>query len=332
MGKKYTALVLQGGGALGAYEYGVIKALYEQQGFSPDIISGVSIGAFSAAVLVGSKGNPVQSLEHMWEFFTAKNIPFVPQPAQELLSLPFNRGMYSPNPYAFLSPTLVTHYFDTKRLYSTLEKLIDLDKLNDNKSPHLIITATNIETGELEIFDNRKMDITLEHIVASGSLPPSFPMTDIEGTQYWDGGLFSNTPFKPAMKLLEQKGDKNSEREIIIIELFPKKGKVPNNMTDVLDRMLNLSFENKMRYESDRYEKTNNLVDLIQALDKDLPKDSPFRHMLGFKQLMNYNKIHQFTVIRNTSEAPLYGGADFTEKTITNRIEQGYKDAKLSIA
>ena len=198
MSKDYTALVLQGGGALGAYEYGVVKALYEQEQFVPDVISGVSIGAFSAAVLTGAIGDPIDALGELWRCFTTKALPLTPQPVQLAMSLSYNQGMYSPNPYAYWNPAFTTHFFDTKLLYKTLKKIISLDKLNDKKSPHLIITATNIETGKLALFDNREMEITYDHIVASGSLPPSFPMIDIDGSSYWDGGLFSNTPLKPA--------------------------------------------------------------------------------------------------------------------------------------
>lgn len=72
--KKATALVLQGGGALGAYEFGVVKALYENSDFAPDIVCGVSIGGFSAAVIGGAKDGPVKGLQQLWDMFTAINI------------------------------------------------------------------------------------------------------------------------------------------------------------------------------------------------------------------------------------------------------------------
>ncbi|MBX2809859.1 MAG: patatin-like phospholipase family protein [Cellvibrionaceae bacterium] len=331
MKKKYTALVLQGGGALGAYEYGVIKALYEQKNFSPDIITGVSIGAFSAAVLTGAKDDPIAALGHLWELFTAHNMPLLPQPLQLLLSLPYNAGMYSPNPYAYMAPALVTHFCDTKALYHSLSEVIDLHTLNAKTSPHMVISATNIESGELESFDNRKDIIDYKHIVASGSLPPSFPMTEINNNHYWDGGLFSNTPLKSAFKCLEKLGDKNCEREIILIELFPNRGKKPNNMPDVIDRMLEIIFSNKIHFDTDQYGRTSDYIDMIEAMDKELPATSGIRKLPAFKKLMSYRRIHKFSVIRNTSPESLLGGADFTEKTIDQRIQQGYADGKAYV-
>ena len=327
---KHIALVLQGGGALGAYEYGVIQALYENN-ISPDVISGVSIGAFSAAVLTGAIGDPVEALGELWNSFTTKAPAFTPQTMQLAMSLAYNEGMYSPNPYAFWAPALTTHLFDTERLHHTLSKIIDLEKLNSPSSPHLIITATDVETGELSLFDNRKMEIGIEHIVASGSLPPSFPMTEIGDKAYWDGGLFSNTPLKPAFKALEQLGNEKSSREVILIELFPHGGKKPQNMAEVLDRMIELTFECKLRYDSNQYTRTNDYIDLMRLIDKELPKNSKIKDMPAYKKIMSYKKIHKLSVIRNLSPEPLVGGADFTPLTIQRRIDQGYHDGTIAM-
>ncbi len=331
MSKNYTALVLQGGGALGAYEYGVLKALHEQNGLSPDVISGVSIGAFSAAVLTGAIGDPIEALGELWQCFTTKALPLTPQPVQLAMSLTFNQGMYSPNPYAYWNPGMTTHFYNTELLYTTLKKIIDLDKLNSKQSPHLIITATNIETGQLNLFDNREIDITFDHIVASGSLPPSFPMTNIDGNSYWDGGLFSNSPLKPALKALEKLGSDKDQREMIFIELFPSAGKKPQNMNEVFDRMIELTFESKIRDDSKQYQRINQYIDLMQAIDKELPKDSKLKKEPAYQKLMSYKKIHKFTVIKHTSPEPLLGSADFTHKTIERRIEQGYQDGQASL-
>ncbi|MEO0442598.1 MAG: patatin-like phospholipase family protein, partial [Pseudomonadota bacterium] len=291
MNKNYIALVLQGGGALGAYEYGVLKALYEQNDFSPDIISGVSIGAFSAAVLTGAVGDPVKALGELWKCFTTKSLPLTPQPVQLAMSLMYNQGMYSPNPNAYWNPGMSTHFYNTDLLYTTLNKIIDLDKLNSKQSPHLIITATNIETGQLDLFDNREMDITFEHIVASGSLPPSFPMVDIDDNSYWDGGLFSNTPLKPAFKALEKLGTDKDQREMILVELFAHSGKKPQNMSDVFDRMIEITFECKIRHDSKQYQRINQYVDLMQAIDKELPEDSKLKNEPIYQKLLSYKKI-----------------------------------------
>ena len=331
MTKQYTALVLQGGGALGAYEYGVIKALYEQPQFSLDVISGVSIGAFSAAVLTGATDDPVEALGELWKCFTTKVPSYLTHNTQLAMSLAYNKGMYRPNPYAWLTPAYVTHYYDVDLLYKTLKTIIDPEKLNDKSSPHLIITATNIKTGKLEIFDNREMEITFDHIVASGSLPPFFPMREVEDQKYWDGGLFSNTPLKPAFKALEKLGSATSKRELILVELFPQSGEVPNEMTDVWDRITELVFQSKIEYDEKLFKKTSEYIDLMQEIDKALPADSPIRNRAGYKKLISYKKIHKLRVFKNPLPEHLLGSADFTSETIEKRIDQGYVDGKKTL-
>lgn len=331
MKKKYTALVLQGGGALGAYEYGVVKALYEQEGFAPDIIAGVSIGAISAAVLAGAKDGPVRGLGQLWDRLTVPDLPFVPDQLQLMMSLPNNSGMYKLNQNLFFSPQSVTSLCDTTPLYDTLKTLVDLDQLNAHSTPQVIVTATNIATGMIESFSNKEVELTSDHIVASGSLPPSFPMTQIDNQHYWDGGVYSNTPLAPAFNALEMLGDEDSEREIIMIELFPQQGEIPTTMGDVYNRMSQLSFESKIRYDANQYSTLNDYIDLMHAIDKELPEGSQIRQNNAYQKLMSYKKIHRLTVIRHTEPELLTGGADFTQKSISRRIEQGYRDAKQQL-
>jgi predicted acylesterase/phospholipase RssA len=88
MNTKVTALALQGGAALGAYEYGVIKALYEQPNFKLDIITGISIGAFNAAVLAGTRADPLEVLDTLWrKHFAISDPPLIPQAIKQYLSL-----------------------------------------------------------------------------------------------------------------------------------------------------------------------------------------------------------------------------------------------------
>ncbi len=324
--KKATALVLQGGGALGAYEYGVVKALYENSDFSPDIVCGVSIGGFSAAVIGGAKEGPVKGLEQLWDMFTALNIPFVPHPLQVLMSIPYNHGMYVPNYSAAFAPLSATHFFDTKPLYKTLENIIDFEKLNASSSPNVVIGATNVEKGIGEEFNNRQMALSTKHIVSSGSLPPSFPMVNINGQYYWDGGLFSNTPLKPALKALEKFGNDQYEKELIMVELFPQESPIPNNMPDVLERVGSLTFESKIVFDQKLFNRTKDYIDFMEKLDKELPKGSKIRKTAGFKQLNSYNKIDKLTVIKYTGEENVLGIADFTQQTIERRIALGYQD------
>jgi len=330
--KKITALVLQGGGALGAYEYGVIKALYENSDFNPDIVCGVSIGGFSAAVIGGAKNGPIEGLTQLWNLFTAQKMPFIPHATQVMMSASYNPGMYTPNYSGLATPMSMTHLFDTTPLYHTLNSIIDFDKLHAKDAPNVIISATNVELGTGVQFNNREMTINTKHIVSSGSLPPSFPMVEIDGHHYWDGGLFSNTPLKPALKALEKIASAEDETEIIMIELFPQKSDTPQNMGEVIERVNSLMLECKVTFDQKMFDRTKNSIQFIDILDRELPKDSALRESPTYKQLKSYSEVDKLTVIKYTGKETALGMADFTAQTIEKRIAMGYQDGLNHLA
>lgn len=330
----HTALVLQGGGALGAYEYGVIKALYEQHDFNPSVVTGVSIGAINAAVMVGAKnGNPVESLDELWQQLAVMDIPFLPRGLQQYMPTLYNQNMYSISPNFLLSPLTATSFCDPAPLYKELDKLVDLEKLNHSDT-RLMVTATDVESGEITRFENHGgQDITLKHIVASASLPPGFPMTEINGKHYWDGGLFSNTPLRAAIGCLEDFDEKKTEveLELVVVDLFPCHARIPKNMLEVADRMLELLFTDKLSLDKKFFQRISLYIDLIRKIDKELPEDSPIRKEPSFQKLINDTKIHKFTVIENTAPEPFSALSDFSEKSIKQRIETGYRDAVIQL-
>jgi NTE family protein len=214
------ALLLQGGGALGAYQAGVYEALAEAD-LLPDWIAGISIGAINAALIAGNPpADRVARLRSFWEAITARPMQaWVDQTWIDAIEAPFGtgdaaRGLYNqwaagntilngvpgfflPRvPPAFLAPpgTLdATSYYDTSELKTTLERLVDFDRINGNPT-RLSIGAVNVTTGNFVYFDSTTDKIRAEHVMASGALPPGFPAVEIDGQYYWDGGLVSNTP------------------------------------------------------------------------------------------------------------------------------------------
>src|SRR6185437_9223005 len=166
------------------YAYGVIKALYEQPGFSLDVVTGVSIGALNAAVLVGAKDDPIKTLDELWrERLAVRDWPFVPPMLARYSALLVNPAMYWMRPsYIYtplLAPFLETSIYDITALRRTLDDLIDLNRLNRNEM-HLVVSAVDIETGEVMYFENQsEIPLSIEHILASGGLAPGFPMTSI---------------------------------------------------------------------------------------------------------------------------------------------------------
>jgi NTE family protein len=339
-----TAIVLQGGGALGAYELGVLKALYDERpGFKPAVVTGVSIGAITAAVLAGAKGDPIQALDRLWrekltvlpplpQFFQSTYQHFVPKVFQQSLAVMGNPGMYQLRPESLYAPMLSTSIYDTAPLRRTLAELVDLEKLN-NGGIRVAVGAINVGTSEGEYFDNVLDNdddnddgrLSFEDVIASGSLPPGFPMTKVNGDYYWDGGLFSNTPLSPAINRLEEL--ETDKRELVVIELFPQQSPIPANMSDVVNRMVQLQFTNRLKLDEKLFAKVNNFVELVEKIDESVDPDDPIRQDEGYKNLCKHKRIDAASIIRATLPPELTNAGDFSKASIEERIETGYRDA-----
>lgn len=327
---KHVALVLQGGGALGAYEVGVLKALYEQPGFIPSIVTGVSIGALNAAVLVGGRGDPIKALDAMWRDLAMRDIPFVPNVVEESMAVFGKTAMYQINPAYAVAPLLATSVYDTSPLRQSIEKWLDFDKLNRSET-YVAVTAVNIETGELETFDNRQ-GLTVDHLMASSSLPPAFPFTRIKGNAYWDGGLVSNAPLGLALNAMEAIDDREAETEVIVVDIFRNNAPVPNSLIDVMWRSFEIMFSGKLSQDLKIFRKVNAYIELLEEISQAIPATSPVRQHPGFKELTRYRKIDRLTVIDNKDSGDPGGPADFSKSAITRRIARGYQDAKAQLS
>ncbi|MDT7579103.1 MAG: hypothetical protein QOK35_367 [Pseudonocardiales bacterium] len=318
--------MLQGGGALGAYEYGVLRALYEQRpGFSPVAVAGVSIGAITAAVLGGAPGDPIDALDDLWRRRLALDAPGFPSAVDRSLSLLGNPGMYRLRPF----PWLQTSIYDTAPLRATLADLVDVARLNGD-APRVVVGATDVGTGKMKFFDrDRPGGLTFEHVVASGSLPPSFPATEIDGQSYWDGGLFSNTPLSPAIDALEQAagGDRAVERELIVVELFPMRADVPRSLPDVLDRVFQLQYSSRLTLDAVTFDRVSDMVDLVARVDAALPPDSDIRDDPAWRRLRAHRRIDHLNVVTSSLPATESTTADFSRASIEDRIQAGYDDA-----
>ena len=329
-----TAIVLQGGGALGAYEFGVLRALYDQRpGFRPVAVAGVSIGAITAAVLGGAAGDPIAALDTLWRRRLTVGPPpgffGLPAAVDRSLALLGNPGMYQLRTELFTAPWMLTSLYDTKPLRATLADLVDPVRLNAD-DPRVIVGATNISTGEMEYFDqDRPGGLTFEHVSASGSLPPSFPMTIIEGKAYWDGGLFSNTPLSPAINALERAagGDRGVERELIVVELFPMRAAVPQTMQEVLQRMVQLQYTSRLSLDARVFDTLGDVVDLVDRVDAALPTGSDIRDDPTYRRVRAYRKIDHLNVVTSSLPPELSNASDFSRASVEARIQAGYDDA-----
>lgn len=297
-----TAIVLQGGGALGAYELGVLKAIYDQRpGFKPAAVAGISIGAITAAVLGGARGEPIAALETLWHDkltvlphvpgFPPMTIPFLPREIERNLAVLGNPGMYGLSP-GLMTPWASTSIYETGPLRRTLAELVDVHTLNHG-GVRVIVGAIDLGTALMRYFDNAEHDLTFDAVVASGSLPPGFPMTQVEGQWYWDGGLFANTPLSPAINALEKCEPDNPEihRELIVIQLFPMEAPLPQSLPDVVNRMVQLQYTSRIKLDEKLFDKIDKLLKLIERVDAELPADSPIRADEDYQRVLRHRRI-----------------------------------------
>jgi NTE family protein len=322
-----TALVLQGGGALGAYELGAARRLYKDEGFAPDVIAGVSIGAITAVLLArpATGLKPLEALEAFWQKITVSGL-FLPPPFRPYASVLGNPNFFVPRLDYYALPAW-TNIYDTEPLRQTLSQLIDLKALADPKAaPGLLVSATDVEAGEIAYFYSQDKGLSLDHIVASGSLPPSFPMTLIGDKFYWDGGLFDNTPLGAVLDRLE--GAAGADRAIYVVNLFPNKAPVPRNMQEVT----NLQFANKTLEDVKMLRRIDEVADLMEALES-LPEGNPLKHNSAYLAVAKrrYVRVPRIVSITRPEEVSGFGASDFSPGTIEQRANEGYKQTELAL-
>jgi NTE family protein len=280
------ALLLQGGGALGAYQAGVYQGLAEAN-LHPDWVAGISIGAINAALIAG---NPPQSrvekLRGFWERVTADPLGgwAFTQPAE--FDGDFGRkaairwfgaravlhgapGLYSPRMlHPFLHPSGTpgaTSFYDTSALKTTLERLVDFDRINSGEM-RFSVGAVNVATGNFVYFDNSTHQIRPEHIMASGALPPGFPPIEIEDEHYWDGGLVSNTPLQWVLESAQRQ-----DTLAFQVDLWSARGAVPRTLGEVTTRQKEIQYSSRTRASSDQFKKEQKLRNALADLFLKLP-------------------------------------------------------------
>jgi predicted acylesterase/phospholipase RssA len=319
-----SALVLQGGGALGAYELGAARALYQDGNFAPDVIAGVSIGAITAVLLARPAAGlkPLEALEAFWKKVTVPGMSFPPA-LRQYASLFGNRNFFVPR-LDYLSWPSWTYFYDTAPLRATLKQLVDLTALADrNAAPGLLVSATSLDEGQIKYFYSHEESLTLDHIVASGSLPPSFPMTVIDGKSYWDGGLFDNTPLGAVLDRLDNAAA--VERTIYVVNLFPNKAPIPRDLQEVVARVENLQFTNKTLQDVKLLRRFNKVAKLMQALEA-LPQGNPLEGNPAYEDVKQEGYIYMPHIVQITppATADQFGASDFSPEAIQKRADEGY--------
>lgn len=288
---EHIALVLQGGGALGAYQAGV----YEELAKIPSKlhwVAGVSIGAINAALIAGNA--PQRRVERLHEFWTlvSSGVGSVApwwegvEPAAHLFSAAVSAtlgvpGFYRPRiPPPMLQPegtdAAISHY-DTAPLRHTLERLVDFDLIN-SRATRLSVGAVNVRSGNSIYFDNTLQRIAPEHIMASGALPPAFAPVVIDGEAYWDGGLVSNTPLQ---YVLDNRGPHKTL--IAQVDLFNARGAVPTTIGAVLSRRKDIVYSSRTRLNTDTAVQSQRLKHALQAHNSDADSTSDANQLILFR-------------------------------------------------
>ena len=273
-----VVLVLQGGGALGAYQAGVYQALHEA-GVEPDWVIGTSIGAINAALICGNEpAHRLDRLHRFWDQLEQKD--FGPGPLDPfgmaatlgtmntvLHGIP---SFFTPNLFALRGAKAETSveqasYYSTAPLRETLHELIDWKYLCDCKT-RLTVGAVNVCTGAMRYFDTREEPLGVEHVMASGALPPAFGAVRIDGEPYWDGGIYSNTPIEA---VLDDKPRRDSL--IFAVNVWHQKAEEPSSIWEVMARHKDIQFASRADSHIARQKQIHHLRHIIRELTKELP-------------------------------------------------------------
>lgn len=332
-------LVLQGGGALGAYQAGVYQAL-DEAGIEPDWVIGTSIGAINAGIIAGNK--PENRLPRLQEFWTrmrhgaitqmASTIPgWGPLAANAMTASTGVRGFFEPNPWAMMTGWLpmapeAAGFYSTAPLDNTLNELIDADLLQ-SCAMRLTVGAAHVQSGEMRYFDSRDGPLSVRHIVASGALPPAFPAVRIDGELYWDGGILSNTPVEAVF-------DDNPRRSglVFAVHIWSPHGPEPDTIQRVLSRQKDLTYASRSTAHILRQKQIHKLRHVIAELAGKLTTEQ----RAEVPGLAGYGCLTRMHVVRLIAP-PLAGedhskDIDFSAEGISARWDAGYADTVRVLA
>ncbi len=339
-----VALVLQGGGALGAYQAGVYQALHEHA-LTPDWVVGTSIGALNAALIAGNeRATRLARLREFWDeiahhdLLDMRQVPDVARRLNTMLTTidSVTRGVpgfYSPrwfSPFVAGLPVQPesASFYDTGPLEETLGRLVDVDYLNSSDGIRLTVSAIKVTCGHLENFDTAHRRVGIQHVMASGALPPGFPPVRVDGELYWDGGLYSNTPLEIVLA-----DEPRVDTLCFMVDLWSSEGPEPMTLEQVHTRQKDVLYASRSRRHIDAYLRGHRLRRLVRLLREKVPD-----HMLSAEERAEIDKVGTDSTIHIIRLA--YAGRDwqmaskdinFARGSIEWRWEQGYKDAMRAI-
>jgi NTE family protein len=286
---KPVNLALQGGGAHGAFVWGVLDEFLQDGRLSIDAISATSAGAMNAVVLAYgmSLGGPDAAREKLLEFWREvsqlerlSGIAWSPWDAWARAC-----GLspdYYPSYIAFhavtqLIPPYLLNPLGINPLKNVLLKIVDFARLNESPQPvHLFLNATNVRTGKIAVFETP--EITVDAVLASASLPPYFPAVQIDGEHYWDGGYMGNPAIYPLIY-------RQASKDVIIVHVNPiHRDDLPRSAADVTHRINEISFNSSLMREMRAVAFVTKLIDGHELDEKKYSR--MLIHWLGNDEVM----------------------------------------------
>ncbi|MFZ2630714.1 MAG: patatin-like phospholipase family protein [Desulfosalsimonadaceae bacterium] len=335
------AFVLQGGGALGAYQGGVFQAMAEHD-LTPDWVAGTSIGAINGAIIAGNTPEKrILRLKEFWDTVSETDlsrgikIAGAEQSATGFLSILQSMimgrpGFFSPRGFdpslAFpVGSAETASFYDTGPLRKTLERLVDFDLINAGPI-RLSVGAVNITKGTLRYFDSKSDRLGPEHILASGALPPGFPAVRIGDDFYWDGGIYSNTPIEVVLDDVPR-----VNTLCLMLSLFNPAGAAPGSIAEAEERRKDIMYGTRMQEHVRTYRRIHNLRRALRSIYALLPEDvknNPEIREMGEQGCETTMHIVQLIYPEKRGES-CFKDADFSKAAIEERWRLGHRDASL---
>jgi NTE family protein len=341
-----VALLLQGGGALGAYQGGVYQALMERD-IEPTWVCGISIGAINSAIIAGNPPEQrVARLREFWESISTGgnwNNWWLDLPGGMMMRGAMNQaaaggvllqgipGFFTPQvppaPLQARGSPGATSWYDTHPLKTTLEKLVDFDRINQGKM-RFSVGAVNVRSGNFAYFDTTRDEIGVEHVMASGALPPAFPAIEIKGELYWDGGMVSNTPLD---WVLSSRRDVNTL--IFQLDLWSARGHAPKDLADVGTRMKDIQYSSRTRSATDQFKYRQKLraalYQLMQKMPPELLETSEAKLLRSETGPAAYNIVQ--LIYRSATYESQSKDYEFSRATMEEHWKAGYNDAHATL-
>jgi NTE family protein len=341
------ALLLQGGGALGSYQAGVYQALAEAN-LHPDWVAGISIGAINSALIAGNPPDRrVERLREFWE--TISNLPLggpylksveysddfrrVLNQARAfgvaMLGAPHFFTPRIPHPMFWpSSPVDALSYYDTAPLRETLEQLVDFDRIN-SRQMRFSVGAVNVQTGNFVAFDNANQVIGPEHVIASGSLPPGFPATEVANEYFWDGGLVSNTPLQWVLDTWPRQ-----DTLAFQVDLWSARGELPNDLASAEVRRKEIIYSSRTRAATNHIKRAQKLRMAFANILKQLPEEMRNQEDVKLMETEVDDKVCNIVhlIYRSRKYEGIAKDYEFSRRTMEEHWQTGYDDATRTLS